>query len=37
MEKIEKEEKKADRNKMVFKSFNKTYDFKKFISYSLFL
>ena len=30
IEKIEEEEKKADRSKMVYEGSNKTYDFRKF-------
>ena len=30
IERIEEEEKKADRSKMVYKGYNKTYDFRKF-------
>ena len=35
-ERIEDEEKKADRSKMVYKGYNKTYDFRKFKTVSVF-
>ena len=37
IERIEQEERKADRSKMVYKAYNETYDFRKFKTISEFL